>query len=128
MVPGLHEFVDRLFQVGYADEGATPDGFVRQFSEPALDQIEPARTGRNEVADEPGMLLQPSAHVRLFMRVSRKSICERRSVKRMNATALLYQGFCHGYPGIPPREIQSRIWHGDGAWSPNEGLCRRLAC
>ena len=67
-VPGLHEFLDRLFQVGHADEAATPQRLVGQFSEPALHQIEPAGTGRNEVTDEPGMLLQPRPHMRLLVR------------------------------------------------------------
>ena len=47
VVPGLHEVVDRLF-----DEAAAAKRLVRQFSEPALHQVEPAGTGRNEVTDE----------------------------------------------------------------------------
>ena len=35
---------------------------------PTLHQVQPTGTGRNKVADEPRMLLQPRLHVRLFVR------------------------------------------------------------
>src|SRR5271154_1064742 len=42
LVPGLHKFFDRLFQIWHAHEAAAPNRFLSQFSKPTLDQIQPA--------------------------------------------------------------------------------------
>src|SRR5438876_3059815 len=67
LVPRCQKLIDRSLQVRHAHKATASDGLVCQFSEPALDQVQPARAGRDEVANEAWMLFQPSLHVRLFM-------------------------------------------------------------
>src|SRR5580658_100274 len=67
-VPGAQELIDRALQMRHAHEAAPTYRLIGQFSEPTLYQIQPARTGRNKVTDEARMLLQPSLHMRLFVR------------------------------------------------------------
>ena len=48
-------------------EDAATDGFIVQFAEPSLYQVQPTGTGRNKVEHEAGMTLQPSPHVGMLM-------------------------------------------------------------
>src|SRR5487761_50083 len=68
LIPTADECVDRLLQVRYAHEAAAANGLVGEFPEPALHQVQPARAGRNEVANKARVLLQPTLNVRLFVR------------------------------------------------------------
>src|SRR5712671_1306924 len=67
-VPGCQKLIDRSLQVRYAQKATSSDCLGCQFPEPALDQVQPARAGWDEVANKARMLLQPSLHVRLCMR------------------------------------------------------------
>jgi hypothetical protein len=49
---------NRVLQVFHTFEGTAAHPFERQFSEPALDTIEPAGTRRHEVRVEAGMALE----------------------------------------------------------------------
>jgi hypothetical protein len=55
LVPSLEEGVDGRLQIGDAEEDAAADGLVIQMAEPALDKIQPARTGGHEVRHESGI-------------------------------------------------------------------------
>ena len=50
---------DRLFQATHAVEAAAANGLRGDQAEPALDQVEPRRTGRSEVQLEARMGGQP---------------------------------------------------------------------
>lgn len=68
IVPGCQKLIHRSLQVRHTHKAAASDCLVCQFSEPAFDQVQPARAGRDEVANKARLLPQPSLHVRLFMR------------------------------------------------------------
>ena len=59
--------MNRCNEISDADEGAAPYPLPGQFSKPALDEIQPTRTGRNEVEHKAWMPLQPFLHLGMFM-------------------------------------------------------------
>jgi len=67
-VPRGKEGIDGLLEFRDAAEGAAANGLACEFAKPALDQIEPAGAGGNEVQDEAGMLLEPALHEGVFVR------------------------------------------------------------
>src|SRR5690606_7549070 len=54
--------VDRILELGNAREGATSDALGRNLGEEALDEIEPRRARRREVAMEARMICEPRLH------------------------------------------------------------------
>ncbi len=65
--------VDRLFQLGDAGEGATPDALSCDLREEALDEIKPRGGGRREVQLEARMLGEPGLHL---VRLVRRGVVE----------------------------------------------------
>src|SRR5207244_1864863 len=49
-------------------KGAATHGFLRQFAKPPFHLIEPTRTGRNEMEDKAGVVLEPKLHLGVFVR------------------------------------------------------------
>src|ERR1700676_4170104 len=68
LVPGSEELIDCLLQVSDAVEGTPANSLAGQFAEPSLDQIQPAGTGRHEMANKAGMAFQPGLHVGMLVR------------------------------------------------------------
>jgi len=67
-VPGCQKLGDAALKIANALEGRSADGLLVKIRKPAIDRVEPARTGGNEVQHEPGMPLEqalyPGATVR----------------------------------------------------------------
>ena len=59
-VPRFEECSDGALQIAHAVEGAAAHGLLAEFGEPAFDQMEPARTGGNEVQHKARMPLEPA--------------------------------------------------------------------
>jgi hypothetical protein len=59
-IPSGEKLGDSALQFDHAVKDAAPNGLLAEFGEPALDQIEPARTGGDKVQHEPGMLFEPA--------------------------------------------------------------------
>ena len=57
VVPGCQKFIDRSLQIRHAYKATAADSLFCQFPEPALDQVQPAGAGRDEVANKARMLL-----------------------------------------------------------------------
>jgi hypothetical protein len=70
-IPSSQEVADGLLQIGNTSEDTPPHRFLVQLAEPPLDQVEPTRTGGNEVQNKPGMS-QPSVS---------GSLCEGRNLR-----------------------------------------------
>ena len=63
LVPRRQKFPDRLFQVCDAMKGIATHPLARQFTKPALDQIQPTGTGGHKVGCETRVTPEPSAHL-----------------------------------------------------------------
>ena len=59
-VPRGEKIGDGALEFVHAVKDAAPHGFLAEFGKPPLDQVEPARTGRDKVQHEPGMLFEPA--------------------------------------------------------------------
>lgn len=59
LVVCVEVLLDRGDEVGHAVEDAAADGFVGEFSEPALYEVQPGAGCRREVQVKPGVLLKP---------------------------------------------------------------------
>ncbi len=86
-IPRHQELGNRVLQIFHTAEGATAHSFGGQLSKPALDEIEPAGTGRHEVREEAGMSCEPGLH--LGMRVS--AVVVHHQVQRRVSRKLLVQ-------------------------------------
>ena len=64
-VPRGEERIDAALQIAHAAEDAAAHGLLAEFGEPAFDQVEPARTGRDEVQHEPRVPRQPAPDARV---------------------------------------------------------------
>jgi hypothetical protein len=62
-IPHGQEFRDRLLQILHAVERIPTHTFGGQLGKPALDQIQPAGTGRHKVGNETRMPPEPSTHM-----------------------------------------------------------------
>src|SRR5208282_6155879 len=56
VVPRRKEFRDLVLQIWNTDKDTAADGFVGQFAEPALHQVQPTRTGGDKVTNETWVL------------------------------------------------------------------------
>jgi hypothetical protein len=59
--------LDRGNEFGHIPEDASTYPFAGNLPEPALNEIEPRRTGRREMQHEPRMSLKPGFHIRVTM-------------------------------------------------------------
>src|SRR5208283_5073405 len=55
LVPGSQIFLDRLDQIGHAQEYTSANHVLAQLPKPPFHHVQPAGAGRGEVADKPGM-------------------------------------------------------------------------
>lgn len=67
-VPRREELGDGALKIAHTVEDAAANGLLAEFGKPTFDQVEPARTGWNEVQHEPGMMGQPALHARVAVR------------------------------------------------------------
>lgn len=66
-IPGGNEGGDGSLQLGHAAKGGAADRLLFKFREPALDQVQPAGTGGDEMQHEARMSLEPAAVTRVAM-------------------------------------------------------------
>jgi len=58
-------FPNGLLQLIGASEGSSAQAFLRQFTEPSLDQVVPGGTGGRRMKEKAAMLGQPNIHARM---------------------------------------------------------------
>src|ERR1035437_8822815 len=67
VIPGLEERLDGSLEAPHALEHAPPDRLAVQMAEPALDQVQPTGTCRDEVEHEARMTFEPIPHIFVLM-------------------------------------------------------------
>ena len=64
-IPSCEKLGGCALKIAYAVEDTSPDGLLGEFGEPTLNEVEPTRTGGDEVQHKPRMPSQPTLNARV---------------------------------------------------------------